>query len=126
MGFSAIIRKREDTLMTSALFNRAAPFLAALVLLIAGPSFALAAEKSIFSPIIAIDKERGFLFVSSDSGVVVVEASEEAKPHIGKLPISGMIDIVVELRGRGPALLKSWKLVGGESECKVFDGKSCK
>ncbi len=87
---------------------------------------AAAAEKSIYSPIIDVDKEKGFLFVSGDSGIVVVEASEAAKPHLGKLPISGMIDIVVELREGKPPLLKTWKVAGGESACKQFDGKDCK
>jgi len=84
-----------------------------------------AEEKSIFSPIIDVDKEKGFLFVSGDSGIVIVEASAEAKPHLDKLPISGMIDIVVEIRPGKPPLLKTWKVAGGESACKHFDGKTC-
>lgn len=111
---------------TSALFIRAALFLAVFFLLIGNPAFTLAEEKSIFSPIIDVDHQRGFIIVSSDSGIVVVEASEEAKPHLKKLPISGMIDIVVELREKKLPLLKRWKVAGGESECKVFDGTSCK
>lgn len=110
----------------SALFNRTAFYLAGLFFLFGAPASTLAAEKSIFSPIIDIDLERGFLFVSSDAGIVVVEASEEAKPHLKKLPIAGMIDIVVELRQGKPPLLKTWKVAGGESECKIFDGKTCK
>lgn len=84
-----------------------------------------AEEKGIFSPIIDVDKEKGFLFVSGDSGIVIVEASEAAKPHLDKLPISGMIDIVVEVRPGKPPLLKTWKVAGGESACKQFDGKTC-
>jgi len=86
---------------------------------------AAAEEKSIFSPIIDVDKEKGFLFVSGDSGIVIVEATEAAKPHLDKLPISGMIDIVVEVRPGKPPLLKTWKVAGGESACKHFDGKTC-
>ena len=85
-----------------------------------------AEEKSIYSPIIQIDKEKGWLVVSSSGAVFPVEASEAAKPHLDKLPISGMIDIVVETRPNGPPLLKSWKLASGESSCKTFDGKACK
>ena len=85
-----------------------------------------AEEKSIYSPIIQIDKEKGWLVVSNGSAVFPVEASEAAKPHLDKLPISGMIDIVVETRPDGPPLLKSWKLASGESSCKNFDGKACK
>ncbi|WP_447973169.1 hypothetical protein [Nitrospira sp. Kam-Ns4a] len=86
-----------------------------------------AEEKSIFSPIIDVDPQSGVIIVSSDAGIVIVEVPEAAKPHLSKLPISGMIDIVVEWRGKGkPALLKSWKVAGGESACKVFDGKTCK
>ncbi len=94
-------------------------------LCLAGP--AVAETKSIFSPIIDVDVERGFLFVSTDSGILIVQASEAARPHLGKLPVMGMIDVVVEMKkGKNVALLKSWKLVGGESSCKIFDGKQCK
>ena len=87
----------------------------------------LGKTKSIFSPIIDVDKKLGLLFVSSDSGIVIVQASEAAKPHLGKLPIGGMIDVVVEYKkGSTAPILKSWKVVAGESECKVFDGKECK
>ncbi len=85
-----------------------------------------AEETSLFSPIIDINTEKGFIVVSADGKVFAVEASEAAKPHLGKLPISGMIDLVVELRGENPPLIKTWKVAGGESSCKIFDGKSCK
>ena len=87
---------------------------------------AAAEDKSFFSPIIEINAEKGFIVVSADGKVFAVEASETAKPHLGKLPISGMIDLVVELRGENPPLIKTWKVAGGESSCKVFDGKTCK
>jgi hypothetical protein len=87
---------------------------------------AAAEEKSLFSPIIDINTEKGFIVVSADGKVFAVEASEAAKPHLGKLPISGMIDLVVELRGENPPLIKTWKVAGGESSCKIFDGNSCK
>ena len=88
---------------------------------------ALAETKSYFSPIIDVDIERGFLFISTDGGILIVQASEAAKPHLEKLPRMGMIDVVVErTKGRKVALLRSWKIVGGESSCMVFDGKQCK
>jgi len=87
---------------------------------------AAAEEKSFFSPIIDVNTEKGFIVVSADGKVFAVEASEAAKPHLGKLPISGMIDLVVELRGENRPLIKTWKVAGGESSCKIFDGKSCK
>ncbi len=87
---------------------------------------AAAEEKSFFSPIIDVNTDKGFIVVSADGKVFAVEASEAAKPHLGKLPISGMIDLVVELRGESPPLIKTWKVAGGESSCKIFDGKTCK
>jgi hypothetical protein len=101
--------------------------LLAVVACLSWAGLAAAEEKSIYSPIIFVDKDKGYIVVSSDSGVIGVEASEAAKPHLDKLPASGMIDIVVEIRpGNVPPLLKSWKLAAGESTCKVFDGKTCK
>jgi hypothetical protein len=87
---------------------------------------AFAEDKSIYSPIVFVDQEKGYILVSSDAGVIAVEAPEAAKPHLAKLPRSGMIDIVVEMRGDKPPLLKSWKLAAGESDCKHFDGKTCR
>jgi hypothetical protein len=85
-----------------------------------------AEDKSIYSPLIHVDREKGYIIVSVDGRVIAVEASEAAKPHLAKLPASGMIDIVVELRAEKPPLLKSWKLMAGESDCKHFDGKTCR
>lgn len=102
----------------------------ACVCLVAGLGLAgaaLADERSYFSPIIDVDTKRGFLFISSDSGIVIVKVSEAAMPHLGKLPIMGMIDLVAEVRpGHKVVYLKSWKVVAGESDCKIFDGKQCK
>ena len=85
-----------------------------------------AEDKSFYSPVIHVDKEKGFIVVSNSGSVFAVEASEAAKPHLDKLPVSGMIDIVVEMREGNAPLLKTWKVMGGESSCKLFDGKSCK
>ena len=70
--------------------------LLAVPLILAGwVDLAFAKEKSILSPIIHVNKQKGFIVVSTDSGVIGVEVSKEAKRHLGKLPISGMIDLVV-------------------------------
>lgn len=103
------------------------PFTAAVALAcVLGCGSASAEDKSIYSPIIHIDKEKGYIVVSADGKVFAVEASPEAKPHLEKLPLSGMIDLVVELRPDNTPLLKKWKVAGGESACKQFDGKTCK
>ena len=85
-----------------------------------------AEDRSFFSPIIHVDKEKGFLVVSDSGKVFPVETSETAKPHLAQLPLMGMIDIVVEKRSGQPPLLKSWKVAAGESDCKHFDGKTCR
>nr|MBI3613547.1 hypothetical protein [Nitrospirota bacterium] len=87
---------------------------------------AAAEDKSIYSPIIFVDKEKGYIVVSNSGAVFNVEIPEAAKPHLDKLPVSGMLDIVVELRPGNAPLLKTWKLAAGDSACKIFDGKTCK
>ncbi|MBI4402183.1 MAG: hypothetical protein HY581_11195 [Nitrospirae bacterium] len=111
---------------TSTPLTRLSVLLVAALTCLSWIGEAAAEEKSIFSPIIHVDKEKGYIVVSSDSGIIGVEVSEAAKPHLDKLPISGMIDIVVELRPGNAPLLKSWKVAGGESACKHFDGTTCK
>jgi hypothetical protein len=85
-----------------------------------------AEERSYYSPIIHVDKEKGYIVISDSGRVFGVEVPPEAKPHLDKLPLLGLIDIVVEMRPDNPPLVKRWKLASGESSCKVFDGKSCK
>jgi len=52
---------------------------------------------------------------------------EAAHAHMEKLPLSGLVDFVVEMRGNGqPPLIKTWKVKSGESACMHFDGKVCK
>lgn len=87
---------------------------------------AWAEDKSFYSPIVHVDKEKGFIVVSNSGKVFAVEVPETARPHLEKLPVSGMIDIVVEMRDDKAPLLKTWKLAGGDSSCKHFDGKTCK
>jgi hypothetical protein len=101
----------------------------ALFLCLAGainPVQANAAEKSYYSPIINVDSENSRILISTLGSVFWVEVPEEARPHIEKLPQSGLVDIVVETREGQPPLLKSWKIKSGESTCLHFDGKTCK
>jgi hypothetical protein len=94
------------------------------LLSLAAPAFA--EDKSFYSPIVHVDKEKGFIVVSNSGKVIAVEVPDAANPHLDKQPLSGMIDIVVEMRADNAPLLKTWKLAGGESSCKHFDGKTCK
>jgi hypothetical protein len=87
---------------------------------------AVAEEKSYYSPIIYVDTEKGFIVISDSGKVFGVEVPPEAKPHLDKLPPSGLIDIVVETRPDNVPLVKRWKLASGESSCKIFDGKTCR
>lgn len=86
-----------------------------------------AEEKSFYSPVIFIDKEQNRILISQLGGVFYIEAPEAAQPHIEKLPISGLVDFVVEMRGDGKMpLIKSWKVKSGDSTCMYFNGKECK
>lgn len=85
-----------------------------------------AEEKSYYSPIIFVDKEKGFIVISNSGAVFGIEVAPEAKQHLDKLPPSGLIDVVVEIRPGNAPLVKRWKIAAGESSCKIFDGKNCK
>ncbi len=87
---------------------------------------ASAAEKSYYSPIINVDVENSRILISTLGAVFWVEIPEAGRPHMDKLPQSGLVDIVVETREGQPPLLKSWKVKSGESTCLIFDGKACK
>jgi hypothetical protein len=44
-----------------------------------------------------------------------------------KLPISGLVDFVVEWKGDDQMpVIKTWKVKSGESTCLYFNGKECK
>ncbi len=104
-------------------------FLFALILslgCITLPRDASAAEKSYYSPIINVDVENSRILISTLGAVFWVEVPEAGRPHMEKLPQSGLVDIVVETREGQPPLLKSWKVKSGESTCLHFDGKVCK
>jgi hypothetical protein len=88
---------------------------------------AQAEDKSFYSPVIHIDKENNRILISQLGGVFYIEAPDAAKPHIDKLPVSGLVDFVVEMRGDGKMpLIKTWKVKSGESTCMYFNGKECK
>lgn len=93
--------------------------------LLASPSFA--EDKSFYSPVIQVDMENHRVLISTFGSVFWIEAPDAAKPHLEKLPVSGLVDFVVEMRGNEqPPLLKTWKVKSGETSCKYFDGKACR
>jgi hypothetical protein len=86
----------------------------------------MAEERSFYSPVIFIDKEKNQILISTSAKVFYIEVSEAAKPHLDKLPQGVLVDFVVEMRGDNLPLLKTWQVKGGESACMIFDGKSCR
>ncbi len=93
--------------------------------LLASPS--VAEDKSFYSPVIQVDMENHRVLISTFGSVFWIDAPDAAKPHIEKLPVSGLVDFIVEMRGNEQApLLKTWKVKSGETSCKYFDGKTCK
>ena len=96
-----------------------------LLTLLAVPVFA--EDRSFYSPVIYIDKEKSQILISTSATVFYIEVPEDAKPHMEKLPISGLVDFVVEMRGQDKLpLIKTWKVKSGESTCMYFNGKECK
>ncbi len=86
----------------------------------------LGVEGSFYSPVIRVVPDTGFVLINSGSGILWIKASESATPHISKLPVGGLIDVVVEFQGKpNPPIIKSWKLASGDSACQVFDGTQC-
>lgn len=91
-----------------------------------GASFAETQTKSYYSPIIHVNKEQGYIVISDSGAVFGVEVPPEAKPNLDKLPPSGLIDLVVEIRPGQAPLVKKWTVMSGETACRVFDGKECR
>ena len=88
---------------------------------------AFAEDRSFYSPVIYIDKEKSQILISTSATVFYIEVPDAAKPHMEKLPISGLVDFVVEMRGEDKLpLIKTWKVKSGESACMYFNGKECK
>ena len=107
-------------------------FFLALILLILfiGPSFTFAQApgqvKSYYSPIVRLEPEKGFLLITTDSGILWVQVEDSVKEHLKTLGVGDMIDITVQFRPDNlPPILMKWKLARSESPCKVFDGKTC-
>ncbi|MGZ8366151.1 MAG: hypothetical protein ACXWWI_05425 [Nitrospira sp.] len=91
------------------------------------PLSVCAEDRSFYSPVIHIDKEQNQILISTSASVFLIEVPDAAKPHIEKLPLSGLVDFVVEMRGEDkPPLIKTWKVKSGESTCMHFNGKECK
>jgi hypothetical protein len=83
-------------------------------------------EGSFYSPVIRVVPENGFLLINSGNGILWVKATREAMPHLAKLPVGGLIDVVVVFQGQpNPPIIKSWKLASGNSDCDIFDGARC-
>jgi hypothetical protein len=86
-----------------------------------------AEEKSFYSPIIGVDTENHRILISTLGSVFYIDVPEAARPHMEKLPISSLVDFVVEMRGEGQMpVIKTWKVKSGESACMYFNGKECK
>jgi hypothetical protein len=90
-------------------------------------SSSFAEDKSFYSPVIQVDIDTHRVLISTLGGIFWIDVPDTAKPHIEKLPISGLVDFVVEMRENGQVpLLKTWKVKSGETSCLHFDGKTCK
>jgi hypothetical protein len=88
---------------------------------------ASAEDKSFYSPVIHIDKENHRVLISKLGGVFYIDVPEVAQPHMEKLPVSGLVDFVVEMHGEDQMpVIKTWKVKSGESTCMYFNGKECK
>ena len=101
--------------------------LPAFSLLLFCAALSSAEDKSYYSPVIQIDKENHRVLISTLGSVFYIEVPEAGQPHMEKLPISGLVDFVVEIRGDGKMpMIRSWKVKSGESTCMFFNGKECK
>jgi hypothetical protein len=86
-----------------------------------------AEEKSFYSPVIYIDVEQHRILISQLGGVFYIDVPEVARPHMEKLPVSGLVDFVVDWKGDDQIpVIKTWKVKSGESSCMHFNGKECK
>lgn len=100
-------------------------FIGLLAIGMAGSSHA--EEKSFYSPVIYIDVEHHRILISQLGSVFYIDVPEVARPHMEKLPVSGLVDFVVDWRGDDHMpILKTWKVKSGESTCMHFNGRECK
>ena len=90
-------------------------------------ALANAEDKSFYSPVIQVDKENHRILISTLGSVFYIEVPEAGQPHMEKVPISGLVDFVVEMRGNGEMpMIKTSKVKSGESTCMYFKAKECK
>jgi hypothetical protein len=86
-----------------------------------------AEEKSFYSPVIYIDIEHHRILISQLGSVFYIDVPDIARPHIEKLPVSGLVDFVVDWKGDDQMpVVKTWKVKSGESTCMYFNGTECK
>lgn len=98
-----------------------------LLLAIGMASLSQAEDKSFYSPVIYVDVENHRILISQLGGVFYIDVPDIARPHIEKLPISGLVDFVVEWKSdEQMPVIKTWKVKSGESTCMYFNGKECK
>ncbi|MDH4096892.1 MAG: hypothetical protein OEU87_01135 [Nitrospira sp.] len=101
--------------------------LLAALLMVGLPGLSFAVDKSFYSPVIHIDVENHRILISQLGGVFYIDVPEIARPHMEKLPISGLVDFVVDWKSDDQMpVLKTWKVKSGESTCLYFNGKECK
>lgn len=108
---------------------RTSAFILSIILLLTALTLTpvSAEDKSFYSPVIFVDKENHRVLISQLGSVFYIDVPEVARPHMEKLPISGLVDFVVEVRGGGQIpMIKTWKVKSGESTCMFFNGKECK
>lgn len=98
-----------------------------MLLVVGMTSSSQAEDKSFYSPVIYIDVENHRILISQLGGVFYIDVPDIARPHIEKLPISGLVDFVVDWKGdEHMPVIKTWKVKSGESTCMYFNGKECK
>ncbi|MDH4084202.1 MAG: hypothetical protein OEV99_11265 [Nitrospira sp.] len=98
-----------------------------MLLTIGMASLSQAEDKSFYSPVIHIDVDNHRILISQLGSVFYIHVPEIARPHIEKLPISGLVDFVVDWKGDDQMpVIKTWKVKSGESTCMYFNGKECK
>ena len=70
-----------------------------LLNLVVTPGFA--EDKSFYSPIISVNVEEHKILISTLGAVFWIDVPDAAKPHLEKLPISGLADFVLDMREKG-------------------------
>jgi hypothetical protein len=98
-----------------------------MLLAIGMASLSQAEDKSFYSPVIYVDVENHRILISQLGGVFYIDVPDIARPHMEKLPVSGLVDFVVDWKGdEHMPVIKTWKVKSGESTCMYFNGNECK